>query len=250
MRTSNSQRPLNLCTSFALRSKAQGWRFDGRQHDAAEFYSSFTPEQGPLQLTPWQARVGGLIEGAKPGFSPLLLPVRDSCSLQSCISAWADLACQASTCRKHVRCLCVGRPKAATRRLPAPRQGQTRNRRMQASSLAMSARSPDTKRRRARAPRSDQPDAAMGAISARRMAPSSNVELTQAFPAHEDQLNILQTQTAIVFKLPADGVIAKALLASLQGWQRDHHPRQAHPQGSCNQPLYSTSWRNPRWCQA
>ena len=62
----------------------------------------------------------------------------------------------------------------------------------------------------------------------RRVTPLTNAELTQAFLAHEDQLNILQTQTAIVFKLPSDGAIGKALLASVQGWQRDHKPGQAH----------------------
>ena len=99
----------------------------------------------------------------------------------------------------------------------------------------MSTRSPESKRPRARAPRADQPDAVMGTSNTKRITPLTNSELTQAFLAHEDQLNILQTQTAIVFKLPSDGTIGKALLASVQGWQRDHKPGQAHPQGSCNQ---------------
>ena len=108
---------------------------------------------------------------------------------------------------------------------------------MQTSSLAMSARSPETKRLRARAPRADQPDATMGASSSRRVIFLSVSELTQAFLAHEDQLSIIQAQTTIVFKLPAEGSISRALLAAVQGWQRDHHPGQAHPHGSCNQAV-------------
>ena len=64
----------------------------------------------------------------------------------------------------------------------------------------------------------------MGTSSTKRITPFTNSELTQAFLAHEDQLHILQTQTAIVFKIPSDGTIGKALLASVQGWQRDHKP--------------------------
>ena len=101
----------------------------------------------------------------------------------------------------------------------------------------MSARSPETKRQRARAPRADQPDVTMGASSARQVTPLTAAELTQAFLAHEDQLSIIQAQTTIVFKLPAEGSIARALLAAVQGWQRDHHPGQAHPHGSCNQAV-------------
>ena len=78
------------------------------------------------------------------------------------------------------------------------------------------------------------------AFFTKRITPLTNSELTQAFLAHEDQLNILQTQTAVVFKLPSDGTIGKEVLASVQGWQRDHKPGQAHPQGSCNQAVCST----------
>ena len=60
-------RPLYLYTSFALRSRARGWRFDGRQHDAAEFYSALAPERGPLQPAPWQARVDGEPDRAEHG---------------------------------------------------------------------------------------------------------------------------------------------------------------------------------------
>ena len=69
------------------------------------------------------------------------------------------------------------------------------------------------------------------------VTPLTAAELTQAFLAHEDQLSIIQAQTTIVFKLPAEGSIARALLAAVQGWQRDHHPGQAHPHGSCNQAV-------------
>ena len=40
-----------------------------------------------------------------------------------------------------------------------------------------------------------------------------------------------------MFKLPAEGSISRALLAAVQGGQRDHHPGQAHPRGSCNQAV-------------
>ena len=53
MRAETNPRPLNLYTSFALRSLAIGWRFDGRQHDAAEFFDSITATAfGDLQPTP------------------------------------------------------------------------------------------------------------------------------------------------------------------------------------------------------
>ena len=81
----------------------------------------------------------------------------------------------------------------------------------------MSARSPETKRRRAKAPRADQPDATMGASSSRRVTPLSVSALTQAFLAHEDQLSIIQAQTTIVFKLPAEGSISRALFGSGTG---------------------------------
>ena len=71
----------------------------------------------------------------------------------------------------------------------------------------------------------------------RRMVALNNMELTQAFRAHEEQLATLQTQVAIVFKLPADAVLAKSLISVVQGWQKSHHPGRAHPQGSCNQAV-------------
>ena len=86
-------RPLNLYTSFALRSRARGWRFDGRQHDAAEFYSALAPERGPLQPAPWQARVDSE-PGTEHGVTPLLLPVDHPSSLQGCLDAWANRGLQ------------------------------------------------------------------------------------------------------------------------------------------------------------
>ena len=69
-------------TSFALRSRTVGWRFDGRQHDAAEFYSALALSGG-LQPVPWQARVDGNADRVEHGYTPLLLPVDQSSSLQS-----------------------------------------------------------------------------------------------------------------------------------------------------------------------
>ena len=90
MRTTSDSRPLNLYSSFALRSLARGWRFDGRQHDAAEFFSAISQGPGPLQLTPWQARVDGVVEVDEVGPTPLFLPVLEGDSLQGLLSAWSE----------------------------------------------------------------------------------------------------------------------------------------------------------------
>ena len=84
-----ASRPLNMHTSFALRSRTVGWRFDGRQHDAAEFYSALALSGG-LQPVPWQARVDGNADRVEHGFTPLLLPVDQSSSLQSRLDAWQE----------------------------------------------------------------------------------------------------------------------------------------------------------------
>ena len=89
-----ASRPLNLRTSFALRSRAVGWRFDGRQHDAAEFYSALALSGGSLQPVPWQARVDGEPDRAEHGVTPLLLPVDQSSSLQGRLDAWSDRGLQ------------------------------------------------------------------------------------------------------------------------------------------------------------
>ena len=94
MSASMNHRPLNLYSSFAVRSLARGWRFDGRQHDAAEFYSAIAPDQGPLQPAPWQARVEGLVEGSEVGLTPLLLPVHEASTLQACVDRWSNRGLQ------------------------------------------------------------------------------------------------------------------------------------------------------------
>ena len=71
MRVSAGPRPLSLYSSFAVRSLARGWRFDGREHDAAEFFAAIAPDAGPLQPVPWQARVtsgrlGGWFDPSAP----------------------------------------------------------------------------------------------------------------------------------------------------------------------------------------
>ena len=90
MRVSASLRPLSLYSSFAVRSLARGWRFDGRQRDAAEFFAAIAPDAGPLQPVPWQARVEGQVEGSEVGLTPLLLPVQDGPTLQACMDSWSS----------------------------------------------------------------------------------------------------------------------------------------------------------------
>ena len=92
-------------------------------------------------------------------------------------------------------------------------------------------KSPEHKRAKG-AQQGSTPDATMipdRESSPRRMVALNNMELTQAFLAHEEQLATLQTQVAIVFKLPADAVLAKSLISAVQGWQKvtalDGHTR-------------------------
>ena len=94
MLVSANPRPLSLYSSFAVRSLARGWRFDGRQHDAAEFFAAIAPDAGPLQPVPWQARVEGQVEGSEVGLTPLLLPVQDGPTLQACIDGWSNRGLQ------------------------------------------------------------------------------------------------------------------------------------------------------------
>ena len=94
LREGAASRPLNLYTSFALRSRAVGWRFDGRQHDAAEFYSALVPSRGSLQSAPWQARVDGEPDQVERGVTPLLLTVNQPSWLQGRLDAWADRGLQ------------------------------------------------------------------------------------------------------------------------------------------------------------
>ena len=69
-------------------------RFDGRQHDAAEFYASVSPAQGPLQPAPWQARVEGAVQESEVGYTPLYLPVHEASSLQGLLDSWAERGLQ------------------------------------------------------------------------------------------------------------------------------------------------------------
>ena len=94
MRVSANPRPLSLYSSFAVRSLAKGWRFDGRQHDAAEFFAAVAPDSGPLQPVPWQARVEGRVEDSEVGLTPLLLPVLEGSSLQACVDGWSNRGLQ------------------------------------------------------------------------------------------------------------------------------------------------------------
>ena len=91
MRAETNPRPLNLYTFFALRSLAIGWRFDGRQHDAAEFFDSITATAfGDLQPTPWQARV----DPSEVGQTPIFLPVGEDIALLSLLDNWFDRGAQ------------------------------------------------------------------------------------------------------------------------------------------------------------
>ena len=105
MRVAASQRPLNLYTSFAVRSVARGWRFDGRQHDAAEFYAAITPDQGPLQPVPWQARVGGLVEAPEVCLSCQVRNLSRVQMLTSVEDLLASCACDWSPSDGAAECL-------------------------------------------------------------------------------------------------------------------------------------------------
>ena len=139
------------------------------------------------------------------------------------------LACCDSAFTAIVGCPCVGRPKPLhvgwARPTSRPNAQQAR-----ADFLVshVCQKSGDEKTESMQELREQTSQMLRGASSTRRIAPLSTAELTQAFLAHEDQLSILQAQTTILFKLPAEGSIARALLAAVQGWQRDHHPGQAH----------------------
>ena len=50
----NGVEPVLAEMRVAVRSLARGWHLDGRQHDAAEFYTAVAPDSGPLQPVPWR----------------------------------------------------------------------------------------------------------------------------------------------------------------------------------------------------
>ena len=85
-------RPLNPTGLFQLRSLLPRWRFDGRQQDASEFYTTLTSQGvGDLQAVQWQGRTDGYIEAADVGESPLLLPQSpDHTSLSQIVGAWSE----------------------------------------------------------------------------------------------------------------------------------------------------------------
>ena len=67
-----------------------------------------------------------------------------------------------------------------------------------------------------------------------RLQPLSNLELTQAFLAHEEQLSLLQLQCAAVYKLPAEGHLAQQFMAAVETWKKSHTPGKPHPVGACS----------------
>ena len=85
-------RHLNPTGLFQLRSLLPRWRFDGRQQDASEFYTSLTSQGvGDLQAVQWQGRTDGQIEAADIGESPLLLPQSPNhTSLSQLVGAWSE----------------------------------------------------------------------------------------------------------------------------------------------------------------
>ena len=85
-------RPLNPTGLFQLRSLLPRWRFDGRQQDASEFYTTLTSQGvGDLQAVQWQGRTDGYIDAADVGESPLLLPQSpDHTTLSQIVRAWSE----------------------------------------------------------------------------------------------------------------------------------------------------------------
>ncbi|CAE7373144.1 unnamed protein product, partial [Symbiodinium sp. KB8] len=68
----------------------------------------------------------------------------------------------------------------------------------------------------------------------RKVFPLTNLELTTAFLAHEDQINLLQHQMAMVYKFSQSQDFAQILLDAVKDWQKAHKPGVAHPEGSCS----------------
>ena len=68
----------------------------------------------------------------------------------------------------------------------------------------------------------------------RKVVPLTNLELTTAFLAHEDQINLLQHQMAMVYKFSQSLDFAQILLDAVKEWQKAHKPGVAHPEGACS----------------
>ena len=67
--------------------------------------------------------------------------------------------------------------------------------------------------------------------------PLTNEDLTKAFLIHEEQLNLLQHQLSLVYKIPCEHGLAKHLLDAVKGWQsglKHLRPGEGHPDGSCS----------------
>ena len=63
--------------------------------------------------------------------------------------------------------------------------------------------------------------------------PLTNEDLTKAFLIHEEQLNLLQHQLSLVYKIPCEN----GLLVAVKGWQsglKHLKPGEGHPEGSCS----------------
>ena len=120
---------LSPTSLFALRALLPHWRFDGRQQDAAEFYTALTTGRGgDLQPVPWQGRTDGTVD-AEDTFSPL----------NRGDSRWTSLSKRGTTTRTREVFSGRFRELVAWRRVPvrgkagphnkwawpAPHQGQT-----------------------------------------------------------------------------------------------------------------------------
>ena len=90
--SSPARKPLNFFGQFEFRHLTAGWRLDGRQHDASEFFMHIlTHPAGSLSPAHWQARTDGQVEDSDTGTTPLLLPVPAGASgLQLCFDQWSD----------------------------------------------------------------------------------------------------------------------------------------------------------------
>ena len=80
---------LSPTSLFALRALLPHWRFDGRQQDAAEFYTALTTGTGrDLQPVPWPGRTDGTVD-AEDTFSPFE-PGRLTLDQDQLVKAWHD----------------------------------------------------------------------------------------------------------------------------------------------------------------
>ena len=65
----------------------------------------------------------------------------------------------------------------------------------------------------------------------------SNEELTKAFLTHEEELSLLQSQLALVYKIPVEHGLSRQLLDSVKAWQgglKNLRQGEPHPDGSCS----------------